>query len=186
MRRVKGMLLGILGFDNAFQFVRMLWTLLELNLGLGSGHGTNPTRDHHLLVLLYKVLDSLNPRLILFLSGRLIRSLVDDGPRWLLRVSTGHHCLMLEWCHVLGCCILEHLLNREVWDGFCVEIEWGMRHLKGVDVGEGASWGVVLLLSRMWDVICWAVVVIGETWGPCVKVLRVEALSCSHSPEGIR
>ena len=81
MRRVKGMLLGILGFDNAFQFVRMLWTLLELNLGLGSGHGTNPTRDHHLLVLLYKVLDSLNPRLILFLSGRLIRSLVDDGPR---------------------------------------------------------------------------------------------------------
>ena len=81
MRRVQGMLLGILGFGNTFEFVGLLRTLLEWTLGLGSGHGTNPTRYHHLLVLLYKVLDSLDPRLILFLPGRLIRSLVDDRPR---------------------------------------------------------------------------------------------------------
>ena len=123
MRRVQGMLLGILGLGNTFQFVGLLRTLLEWTLGLGSGHGTNPTRYHHLLVLLYKVLYSLNSRLILFLPGRLIRSLVDDRPRRLLRVATCHHRLMLEWSHVLGCCILEHLLNREVWYGFCVEIE---------------------------------------------------------------
>jgi hypothetical protein len=81
LRRVKGMLLEICGFANAFQLVRLLWTLLEWTLGLGSGHGTNPTRDHHLLVLFYKVLDSLDPRLILLLSGRLIRSLVNERPR---------------------------------------------------------------------------------------------------------
>ena len=139
MRRVQGMLSGILGFDTAFQFVSLLRTLLEWTLGLGSGHRTNPTRHHHFLVLLYKVLDSLHPRLILFLSGRLIRSLVDDRPRRLLRVATGHHCLMLERCHVLGRCILKHLLDWEVWNGFCIEIERGMRHLKGVDVWQGAS-----------------------------------------------
>ena len=78
------MLLRFLGFDTSFKLVRLLWTLLEWTLGLGSGHGTNPTRYHHLFVLLNKVLDSLHPRLILFLSGRLIRSLVDDRPRRLL------------------------------------------------------------------------------------------------------
>jgi hypothetical protein len=53
LRRVKGMLLGICRFANAFQLVRLLWTLLEWALGLGSGHGTNSTRDHHFLVLFY-------------------------------------------------------------------------------------------------------------------------------------
>ena len=84
LRRVKGMLLRILGFETLFKLVRLLWTLLEWTLGLGSGHGTYPARHHHLLVLFYKVLDSLHPRLILLLSGRLIRSLVDERPRRLL------------------------------------------------------------------------------------------------------
>lgn len=179
------MLLGILGFETPFKLPRLFRALLEWTLGLGCGHGTYPTRHHHLLVLLNKVLDSPHTRLILFLSGRLIRSLVYERPRRLLCVATGHHRLILKWCHVLGCCILEHLLNRDIGDEFCVKIEWSVRHLKGVDVGQGASWGVVLLLSWVWDVICWAVVVIGETWRPGIKILPVEALSCSHSSEGI-
>ena len=82
--RIKGMLLRILGFETLFKFFCLLWTLLEWTLGLGGSHGTNTTRDHHLLVLFYKVLDSLDPRLVLFLSSRLIRSLVDERPRRLL------------------------------------------------------------------------------------------------------
>jgi hypothetical protein len=121
--RIKGMLLRILAFETLFKFFSLFWTLLEWTLGLGGSHGTNTTRDHHPLVLFYKVLDSLHPRLILLLSGRLIRCLVDERPRRLLCVATRHHCLLLEWGHVLGCCILEHLLDREVWDGFGVKIE---------------------------------------------------------------
>jgi len=78
MKRIEGLHLGFQGLHSIFEMIRiLLWVVLERTLSLGCGlHGTDPSVDHHLLVLFHQVFDSFYARLLFFPAARLVGNLI--------------------------------------------------------------------------------------------------------------